>query len=363
MLFLSRENIESNMVSIRGFHTFVPIKSFSLMMFTIDFSRPVSGLNWPEEWLYVRELIEQFASGEDVVLKSSGSTGTPSDHRFSRAQIEASARRTMQALGVDGGEVALVLPVNFTGGRMLLYRAMLYHMTLHLQQPSLSISLTNPVDVISVTPAQWFANKAYLKRCGCVLIGGGDLSGEPSDFPPHVYHSYGMTETLSNVAMRRPSSETHFTALDGVRFSQTQDQALVIHDERLGIAALETNDLVDLIDHKRFIYRGRQDRVVNSGGIKINLDEWMSLWNAHNQFHVQPVGMPDDQLGQKLVLLVSRETAAHIRFNETLNKFPKHWRPKCVYSVETFAHTSSGKPKIFLQPQDVSELAAKIIKP
>ncbi len=333
------------------------------MMFTVDFSLPLSKIKWPREWLHIRDLVEQFYDSEDVILKSSGSTGTPSSYRFSNRQIHASARRTMKVLGVDGGEAALVLPVDFTGGRMLLYRAMIYRMKLQLHSPSLSIKPTKPVDMISVTPAQWFANKSFLMHCGSVLIGGGELSGEPSEFPSHVLHSYGMTETLSNVALRRPLSDTHFTALDGVRFSQSHDGALIISDSYLGIEALETNDLVELIDDRHFMFRGRRDKVINSGGVKINLDEWLTAWRSISDVDVQPVGMPDDELGQMLVLLVKNDALQAGSLDALFSKLSKHWRPKRVYNVKEFATTSSGKPKIFLHPQDVSELAPKIIKP
>lgn len=331
------------------------------MPFTIDFSQNPISESKPDDWKRVWELIDAFERQEEVVLQSSGSTGKPSKHRFSHGQIEASARRTMEALNIFGGEAALVLPVDFTGGRMLLYRAMLYKMKLHLLLPKISFNLNHPVDLISVTPAQWTANEAYLRQCGCVLIGGGELPGTAADFPAHVYHTYGMTETLSNVALRCPARETHFSALNSVCFSKTDDNVLVIQDTLLGIDALETNDLVDLIDNKRFVFRGRRDKIVNSGGVKINLDDWHSTWHSLSSINVQAVGMPHREFGQMLVLLINNQFDMDT-LRLSISAMPKHWRPKRIYQVEQRALTSAGKPKIFLHPQDIHELAAKTVQ-
>ncbi|MCH8545667.1 MAG: hypothetical protein LAT54_02955 [Cryomorphaceae bacterium] len=326
----------------------------------LDFSKPILTDGWPEEMQNIKAYIEDFLLGKHVYLNSSGSTGRPKEISFTAQQVEASAKRTMSALGIDSGDSALVLPAETTGGRMLLYRALIFKMKLFVCQPSISIPMQTPVDLISVTPAQWYANTKFLSTCKRVLIGGGVLRPEVKSYPSNVFHSYGMTETLSNVALMQPGKSNHFTALQGVHFATSDQGTLIINDEELGIKDLQTNDVVKLIDSRRFVFLHRGDHVINSGGIKIHLNDWYRLWKDIGGQNVQLVGVPDDDFGQVPVLLVLN----HPDIDKMLKMFkmlPKYWQPKKIYLVNQWAYTSSGKPKIFLYPNDISELAGRMI--
>lgn len=307
----------------------------------------------------LKDYIDAFVKEKPIILQSSGSTGKPKSISFTINQVRASAERTMKALGVQGGTAALVLPPETTGGRMLLYRALLFKMRLHIYKPSIVFNDIAPVDLISVTPAQWQANATFLSKCGKVLIGGGVID-EGDAFPENVFHSYGMTETLSNVALMQPAKERVFKALDGVRFSLSEHNTLVIHDRVLGIDGLVTNDVVELIDEQRFVFIRRADKVINSGGVKVHFDEWYSAWKKLSDIDVQLVGMADKQFGEVPVLLVLNASDVD-KVQKNIKHLPKHWQPKRLYLVNQWAYTTSGKPKIFLYPEDISELAARII--
>ncbi len=325
----------------------------------IDFSQSIEELSFSADLKHINLYVDELAHKGEATLQSSGSTGKPKSITFTANQVKASVERTMKALGVEGGSAALVLPPETTGGRMLLYRALLYKMRLHIYKPSIVFNDMAPVDLISVTPAQWQSNKSFLSKCAKVLIGGGVLD-EGGVFPEHVFHSYGMTETLSNVALMQPAKERVFKALAGVRFSLSEQNTLVIHDRVLGINGLVTNDVVELIDEHRFVFVRRADKVINSGGVKIHIKDWYDAWNDLSDIEVQLVGMADKQFGEVPVLLVL-ETSDVFKVQKNIKQLPKHWHPKRLFVVSQWAYTTSGKPKIFLYPEDISELASLII--
>lgn len=325
----------------------------------IDFSQSIEKVSFPADLKHIKLYVDELLNKREATLQSSGSTGKPKSISFTINQVRASAERTMKALGVQAGSAALVLPPETTGGRMLLYRALLYKMRLHIYKPSIVFNDMAPVDLISVTPAQWQANATYLSKCGKVLIGGGVID-EGDAFPENVFHSYGMTETLSNVALMQPAKERVFKALDGVRFSLSEQNTLVIHDRMLGIDGLVTNDVVELIDEQRFVFIRRADKVINSGGVKVHLDEWYSAWKKLSNIDVQLVGMADKQFGEVPVLLVLNASDVD-KVQKNIKHLPRYWQPKRLYLVNQWAYTTSGKPKIFLYPEDISELATRIM--
>lgn len=317
---------------------------------------------WPEvEFAQeIKQIIISWVNDEDPVFQTSGSSGAPRSMLFSKAQVQQSAERTMKFVG-HSKTAALVLPAQFTGGKMLIYRALLGKMKLFCYPPSLKLPSDIQVDLISVSPAQWL--KSDLRKCKTVLIGGGNLSEplQPQIAHQQVFHTYGMTETLSNIAMKRPGDD-YFTCLEGVRIYADERGCLVICDELTGINDLKTNDKVELFDDNRFRFLQRTDRVINSGGKKINLDTWLLLWKEHAHVEVQPVAMHDPLWGEILVLL-SKEKLTEEECIDACRFLDKHQKPKKIYWVSNFAVNQAGKAKTFLYPEDISELAGQLIFP
>lgn len=117
-----------------------------------------------------------------------------------------------------------------------------------------------------------------LKSIKTILVGGAPVSEELiqklKDKKITVFQSYGMTETISHVAIRKIGFETeeYYEALTGITFS-IDDQRLIIDYPEILNKKLRTNDCVNLIDSKHFQYLNRYDFIINTGGIKVNPEE------------------------------------------------------------------------------------------
>lgn len=161
---------------------------------------------------------------------------------------------------------------------------------------------------------------------------------------PLVYETYGMTETLTHVAIKPlngPNKSDVFTVLDGVHFEIDDKGCLVIHTTALNSEPIVTNDLVELIDESSFRWLGRYNNVINSGGIKIIpevVEAKLTEVIPNRPFFI--AGLPDDSLGQKVVLFVEGDEPE--LFFPHLDKYET---PKDVYFIPEFVKTSSGKIK------------------
>ena len=218
-------------------------------------------------------------------LQTSGSTGAPKTLALSRAMIYGSARATLDAFElVPGSTAALVLPAKYIGGFMMVVRAFIGQLTLHLFEPRALPEVPEGLDFVSMTPAQFIALQEAGKplKVKTLLLGGSALASRfDSASYQGVYLGYGMTETASHVALR-PLGSPIYTAVGSTGFSVNTDECLCISAPHLGIAQLQTQDRVRLLDKKRFHYEGRLDHVINSGGIKLHPEKFESVCDAHS---------------------------------------------------------------------------------
>jgi O-succinylbenzoic acid--CoA ligase len=218
-------------------------------------------------------------------LQTSGSTGAPKTLALSRAMIYGSARATLDAFElVPGSTAALVLPAKYIGGFMMVVRAFIGQLTLHLCEPRALPEVPEGLDFVSMTPAQFIALQEAGKplKVKTLLLGGSALASRfDSASYQGVYLGYGMTETASHVALR-PLGSPIYTAVGSTGFSVNTDECLCISAPHLGIVQLQTQDRVRLLDKKRFHYEGRLDHVINSGGIKLHPEKFESVCDAHS---------------------------------------------------------------------------------
>jgi O-succinylbenzoic acid--CoA ligase len=262
--------------------------------------------DWARE---IQGLIVEFQAKNDfLVFQTSGSTGVPKKIVHPKSRLIASAKRTLDFFNLkEGASAVLVLPAQFTGGAMMVIRTLVGGLKLHVVQPSLTPEIPNDVDFLPCTPAQY----GHLERTegladfkGTVLLGGATV---PVNMPSNgkvVYVGYGMTETASHVALRLLEEE-YYIALEGVRFSLNEG-CLCISDEVLGIDKLVTNDIVTDLDGDRFMVAGRSDNTINSGGLKINPEQWEEVFNQYDEGCCLS-SIPDDDFGERLVLVLEKE--------------------------------------------------------
>jgi O-succinylbenzoic acid--CoA ligase len=193
------------------------------------------------------------------------------------------------------------------------------------------------------------AERERLRQIRHLIIGGGaideSLQAALKDFPYAVWSTYGMTETLSHIALRRlngPTSTDWYTPFDGVRVSQTSEGCLVIDAPAVHEGTLVTNDMVEL-DGQRFRVLGRKDNVICSGGIKIQAEEVERMLHAHITNPYLITRAKDERLGQQVVLMIERGDADEA-MRVCRQVLPKYWQPRRIVVVDRLPMTQTGKP-------------------
>ena len=273
----------------------------------------------PELHAQVQQFLRAWQQDLPFIFQSSGSTGEPKSFQFTKAQLLTSANASIKALQLDQHTKALVcLPLTSVGGLLQLARAIHANFELFIDLPS-SRPLQNfdaAINFISMVPTQLQQSLEHepLKLAGIekILIGGAPLEENLieacNNLSISLIQSYGMTETLSHVALRNISNGVSeaFKAIEGVHFEQAQN-CLTIHYPALLDTPLYTNDLVNLIDKEHFEWLGRADFAINSGGMKIipeQLEKTLSTVLSHPFF---VTAVPDEKWGSVVGLVMEGE--------------------------------------------------------
>ncbi len=295
-------------------------------------------------------------------LRTSGSTGAPSVLRASKAAMRASAEASCQAFGLEEGDTALLcLPLRYIAGKMMVARALVKGLRLAVVDPS-STPFEAPelegvrIDFAPLVPLQAVRTLARpggaqkLGSVGALLLGGGfiDASLEEAlqSLPCRAFASYGMTETLSHVALRRlngPERSSLYTPLPGVSLALTEEGALCITAPALGIHGLVTHDLAEMEADGRFRVLGRSDAVINSGGVKIQAEELERALCAATGLELVAVPHPHPEYGSCVALLWEGSEEAWPRLRAACAALPRYHRPRLVRHVDALPRTSTGK--------------------
>lgn len=296
-------------------------------------------------------------------VRTSGSTGTPKNILVEKKRMRASARMTCDFLNLHRGDTALLcMPLDYIAGKMMVVRALERDMQLFAVEPSghplcqdnLS-TINNPyvIDLAAMVPLQvWNTlqvaeEREALLRIRHLIIGGGPIPKELEDelrtLHINVWSSYGMTETLSHIALRR-IHEDHYTPLPGITLEQDKDGCLVIDAPDLCPQKLKTNDIVRFIDKDRFQILGRKDNTVCSGGIKIQIEQvetWLRSLGLNN---VMVTHRPSPKLGQELVYLTTTRIDTSTLCPPSDIPGSQYWLPRHIIKVDALPTTDNGKP-------------------
>jgi len=306
----------------------------------------------------VLDFIHDWYSEKTYILsKTSGSTGKPKTIKLLKKHLKASAQMTGDFFNFSKGQnILLSLSIDTIGGKMILIRALEFKMQLIVSDVVKNPiqNLKEQIAFISVVPYQLRSileeSPEKLKYINTVLIGGAPVPQSLIDaiqqFPINFYESYGMTETMSHVAIRNLKHPTPiFSALGNICFSTTND-SLIIHAPQLGIDNLETNDQVSLLNSTQFIWLGRKDFVINSGGKKFYpemLEKKLENQLKDRFFITKEM---DEKLGEKIILFIENNYSDE-RNNEIKEQLKsileKHEFPKNIYYIYPFEETISGK--------------------
>ena len=305
-------------------------------------------------------LAEWYSDTPTMQLHTSGSTGDPTTLHASKTAMLASARLSCRIFGLERGQQALLcLPMRYIAGKMMVVRALSAGLHLLVREPSSTPleRVFTPIDFAAMVPLQVAKTLAQpggekaLSRIRTLLLGGGfidpGLEAALRALPNQVYASYGMTETLSHIALRRlngPDASDAYTPLPGVKLSTDNDGALQICAPHLGIEHLQTNDIAEIREDGSFIIQGRRDAVINSGGIKIQAEELENkIQGAVSGITVLVLPAPHPELGECVALLWEGSADKEAELTQYCNQLPKYHRPLHILRAN-LPRTASGKP-------------------
>lgn len=304
----------------------------------------------------VHSFIKEWENEQNFIeVKTSGSTGIPKIIQLKKAHCIISAKNTLSFLSLRENDAALLcLSMETIAGKMMVIRSIVGNLKLFVTDPT-----SNPLELID-SPIQFSAmvplqvdkilgtNPLLFNQLDQLIIGGGPVSTHLIENLKNIhytaYQTFGMTETISHVALRKIGeiTETYYTALPSVSFEE-KDQQLIIHYPGVLSEALITNDLVELISKKTFKWLGRTDFIINSGGVKINPEEVESKLSNVIKFPFFIAGIPDDRLGSKVILVLESLQKTNLNKEELKQFLSPFSIPKLVFYCENFERTKSGK--------------------
>ncbi len=306
--------------------------------------------NFLSDWLDDNPVLE---------VKTSGSTGVPKLIVLQKQQMVNSALATGDFFKLQKSQTALMcLPAEYIAGKMMLVRAMVLGLRLDYVSPTSSPlkGISKSYDFAAMVPLQLESSIVKIEIIKTLIVGGAAISTklkeQVQEKSTAVYETYGMTETITHVAVRNirmnaveAQTRSYFNAIPNVIFSTDDRACLVIAAPKVSDNLVITNDVVNLISETEFEWLGRYDNVINSGGIKLFPEQIEAKLSPflNNRFFV--AGMFDKKLGQKLVLVVEGE----INANKLLQKLYKEGQlkrlevPKNVYTLPKFLETDTGK--------------------
>lgn len=284
-----------------------------------------------------------------VESHTSGSTGKPKVIRLPKADMRVSAEATNRLFGLDEHSVYVCpLSPDYIAARMMAVRADIVGGELVMIAPSNNFEYAGRANLLAVVPSQVPNLLTHYRpdHFRNIIIGGAPLSMplrvELAKCGFNAYESYGMTETCSHVALRHVSEEA-FTAMPDVEFEQDERGCLVINAPRYSFGRLVTNDVVELIDSRHFIWLGRADNVINSGGIKIHpeqLEAQLSI-AIPVPFYIEAV--PDSKWGAVPGLVIEGEFKPDLEVIKTL--VDPRMAPRRFRNVKALPRTYNGKIK------------------
>ena len=294
-------------------------------------------------------ILDWFDNKSYLELNTSGTTGTPKLIRINKQAMVNSAIATGDFFDLNPGDKALhCLPTKFIAGKMMFVRSFILGLDVDFVAPSSHPLLLSDTkyDFAAMVPLQAQNSLTALNNVKKIIIGGAkmnaDLEKGLSKLKTTVYETYGMTETITHIAAKK-LGEDAFTVLPDIKIAKDDRSCLVINAPKISEESIVTNDLVDIVGENQFVFLGRIDNVINSGGVKL-IPEKIEHKLSHKinaRFFV--TGINDADLGEKLVLVIEGE-------NQTLEDtifdgLEKYEKPKEVFYVAKFTETENGKLK------------------
>ncbi|WP_394758529.1 AMP-binding protein [Flavobacterium sp.] len=303
-----------------------------------DYEKPIGSffLDWFDDKSYMN-------------ITTSGTTGEPKIIQVQKQAMVNSALATGDFFELKSGDRALnCLPVKYIAGKMMFVRAFILGLDMDFVAPS-----SNPMkrnhniyDFVAMVPLQVENSLLQLHQIKKLIVGGVkmsvDLEKKIIKSKCNAFETYSTTETVTHIAAKRVG-ENSFTALPTISISQDDRLCLVISAPDLYAENIVTNDIVELLSDNKFIWLGRQDNVINSGGIKLIPEQIEAKISDKitNRFFV--AGISDEKLGEKLILFI--EGNPFELESSLFDDLDKYEKPKEIKFIPHFEETETGKIK------------------
>ena len=313
----------------------------------------------PALWDLYLFLNEWFDASPVITVHTSGSTGVPKGLVVRKDRMMQSARLTCEFLNLQAGDTALLcMNLRYIGAMMMVVRSLVAGLNL-VVRPASGHPLSDvevPLKFAAMVPLQVYntlrvpAERKRLEHTDILIIGGGavddSLEAELKTIPIAAYSTYGMTETLSHIALRRLNGEAAskcYYPFPSVELSLSAENTLIVKAPLICDDVLQTNDIACLCSDGGFTIAGRKDNVINSGGIKIQAEEMENRLQPFIPVPFAVTAVPDPRLGQALTLLIAGKPDIKELENKLQAVLETYYRPKHIFITELIPQTENGK--------------------
>ena len=313
----------------------------------------------PALWDLYLFLNEWFDASPVITVHTSGSTGVPKELVVRKDRMMQSARLTCEFLNLQAGDTALLcMNLRYIGAMMMVVRSLVAGLNL-IVRPASGHPLSDvevPLKFAAMVPLQVYntlrvpAERKRLEHTDILIIGGGavddSLEAELKTIPIAAYSTYGMTETLSHIALRRLNGEAAskcYYPFPSVELSLSAENTLIVKAPLICDDVLQTNDIACLCSDGGFTIAGRKDNVINSGGIKIQAEEMENRLQPFIPVPFAVTAVPDPRLGQALTLLIAGKPDIKELENKLQAVLETYYRPKHIFITELIPQTENGK--------------------
>jgi o-succinylbenzoate---CoA ligase len=290
-------------------------------------------------------LLDWLNSESFIFAQTSGSTGKPKQILIQKSAMLASAKATGLLFNLQPKNTALLcLSTNYIAGKMMLVRAICLGLHIDTIDPTSAPLSSKKYNFIAMVPMQVEKSLSKLHLVDKLLIGGTKVSYTLSESilktNCNAFESYGMTETISHIAIKKIRVKA-FNVLPNVAISVDKRSCLVIEAIELSQEKIITNDIVEIINPNQFILKGRIDNMINSGGIKIFPEEVEEKLAKYFSVPFFIGSKPDEILGEKVILVI--EAKPFSIENSVFSQLSKYQIPKEILFLETFERTETNK--------------------
>ena len=292
-------------------------------------------------------ILDWFDEKEYIEMSTSGSTGVAKIIRVKKQAMVNSAIATGDFFDLKPGDKVLnCLPVKYVAGKLMFIRGFILGLDMDFVAPSSRPLKNNDIvyDFAAMVPYQAQQSLDELKNIKKLIVGGAkinaNLEKELLNLPTQSFETFGMTETVSHIAAKKVG-ESAFTVLPNVTIAKDERNCLTIDAPNISNEIIITNDLVDLISDFQFVFLGRLDNVINSGGIKLipeQIEQKLAPYITRRFF---VASKPDNDLGEKLVLIIEGEPFEVEK--SIFNELDKYEKPKEIIFIPKFKETGNGK--------------------